>query len=250
MKGSFLWSPVPMLTGTNSNSSSYFSLNLSPNLSELVMAPIKVHGSPLSTATQRVVACLYEKELEFEFVPVNMGTGDHKKEPFISKNPFGQVPVFEDGDLTLFESRAITQYIAHTYADKGTQLLKMEDSKKMAVMSVWMEVEAHQFDRSTGKLAFEVVFKPMFGMTTDPAAVAEEEAKLNKILDVYEARLAQSKYIGGDSYSLADMHHLPNMGYLMETSYKSYFESRPHVNAWSKDILARPAWAKTKALKA
>nr|BAM14582.1 putative glutathione S-transferase [Cyclamen persicum x Cyclamen purpurascens] len=216
------------------------------------MAPLKVHGSPMSTATQRVLVCLYEKDLDFEFVPVNMGTGDHKKEPFISRNPFGQVPAFEDGDLTLFESRAITQYIAHTNADKGTQLLIMEDPipKKMAIMSVWMEVEAHQFDRSTSKLAWEVVFKPMFGMTTDTAAVSEEEAKLNKILDVYEARLAQSKYIGGDSFSLADMHHLPNLGYLMETPYKSYFESRPHVSAWCKDILARPAWAKVKAMKA
>lgn len=50
------------------------------------MAPIKVHGSPLSTATQRVIVSLHEKDLEFEFVPVNMATGDHKKEPFISLN--------------------------------------------------------------------------------------------------------------------------------------------------------------------
>jgi glutathione S-transferase len=41
------------------------------------MAPIKVHGLPYSTATQRVLATLYEKELEFELVPVDMKAGEH-----------------------------------------------------------------------------------------------------------------------------------------------------------------------------
>lgn len=50
------------------------------------MAAIKVHGSVLSTAAQRVFACLYEKELEFELVPVDMGSGEHKKEPYLSLN--------------------------------------------------------------------------------------------------------------------------------------------------------------------
>jgi len=50
------------------------------------MAAIKVHGIALSTATQRVLATLHEKELEFELVPVDMKAGEHKKEPFLSLN--------------------------------------------------------------------------------------------------------------------------------------------------------------------
>ncbi|KAF4386466.1 hypothetical protein G4B88_006722 [Cannabis sativa] len=50
------------------------------------MAPIKVHGSAYSTATMRVIATLNEKNLDFELVPVDMRTGEHKKEPFISLN--------------------------------------------------------------------------------------------------------------------------------------------------------------------
>ncbi|PIN18085.1 Glutathione transferase [Handroanthus impetiginosus] len=63
---------------------------------------IKVHGSFVSTATMRVLACLNEKGLDYEFVPVDFAVGEHKKEPFLSLNPFGQVPAFEDGDLKLF----------------------------------------------------------------------------------------------------------------------------------------------------
>ena len=50
------------------------------------MAGIKVHGSTMSTAAGRVLATLYEKEVEFEFVPIDMRTGEHKKEAYLALN--------------------------------------------------------------------------------------------------------------------------------------------------------------------
>ncbi|KEH43230.1 putative glutathione transferase [Medicago truncatula] len=211
------------------------------------MATIKVHGSPISTATMRVTATLYEKELEFEFVSINMRNGEHKKEPFISLNPFGQVPAFEDGDLKLFESRAITQYIDHEYADKGTKLTS-SDSKKMAIMSVWSEVESLHYDQVASILVWELGIKTLFGIPLDSNVVEENEAKLDIILDVYEKRLSKSKYLGGDSFTLVDLHHLPSLYYLMKSQSKKLFESRPYVSAWVADITARPAWSKVLAM--
>ncbi|KAK8532588.1 hypothetical protein V6N13_131901 [Hibiscus sabdariffa] len=173
------------------------------------MAVLKVHGNPLSTATQRVLACLYEKDVEFQLVDVDMRAGEHKSEKFLSLNPFGQVPAFEDGDLKLFESRATTQYIAQEYSDKGTQLL-LPGSNKWRFFNL----------------------------------VEENEAKLAKVLAVYEARLAQSKYLASDDFTLADLHHLPAIQYLMGSSAKKLFDSRPHVSAWVADITARPSWTK------
>jgi len=195
----------------------------------------------------RIMACLYEKGIDFQFVPVDMKAGEHKKEPIISINPFGQVPVFEDGDLKLFESRAITQYVAQEYADKGTNLV-YQDSKKGAILLVWKEVEVHQFDPVASKLSWELAYKPFLGMNTDQAVVGENEAKLGKVLDVYEAQLAKSKYLAGDCYTLADLHHLPSLHYLMGTRSKELFQSRSHVNAWVADITARPAWSKVVAM--
>lgn len=212
------------------------------------MGVVKVHGIPLSTAAMRVMACLYEKELEFELVPVDLRAGEHKKEPFISLNPFGQVPAFEDGDLKLFESRAITQYIAHLYAGNGTPLV-CPDPKKMAVVSVWMEVEGHQYDPAASKLTYELAIKKFLNATADNAVVEEYEAKLAKVLDVYEARLACCKYLAGDCFTLADLHHLPTMQYLMGTQAKKLFDSRPHVSAWCADIMGRPAWSKVLAMQ-
>ncbi|XP_077225659.1 glutathione S-transferase-like [Tasmannia lanceolata] len=212
------------------------------------MAVLKLHGGVLSTATMRAAACLYEKDLEFTFIPVDMSKGEHKNESFISLNPFGQVPAFQDGDLTLFESRAITKYICHAYAKKGPELIPAEP-KKMGPVLVWIEVEALQFDSAASKLVWELVFKPMFGMTTDSAAVAELQEKLAKVLDIYEARLSNAKYLGGAEFSLADLHHLPSLQYLMSTPAKEVFSSRPHVAAWCAHIMARPAWAKVIAMQ-
>ncbi|GMN38052.1 hypothetical protein TIFTF001_007313 [Ficus carica] len=71
------------------------------------MATIKVHGLPISGATRTVLVCLYEKDLDFELVPVSMSTGAHKQEPFLSLNPFGQIPAVEIGDLQLFENKGL-----------------------------------------------------------------------------------------------------------------------------------------------
>ncbi|KAI3829592.1 hypothetical protein L1987_03718 [Smallanthus sonchifolius] len=204
---------------------------------------IKLYGAAGSTATLQVQACLAEKDLHYEFVSINMSYKEHKTPEFLSRNPFGQVPAFEDGDLKLFESRAITQYLAHTYADKGNDVI-IKDPKKMAIVAVWIEVESQKFDPACSKLVWELGYKPMFGMTSDDVVVEENEKKLEQVLDVYESRLSQSKYLGGDSFTLADLHHLPVIKYLMGTKAKRLFEARPHVSAWVADIQSRPAWVK------
>ncbi|KAF8015081.1 hypothetical protein BT93_H0774 [Corymbia citriodora subsp. variegata] len=208
---------------------------------------MKVYGAVLSTATMRVFATLYEKDLKFEFIPIDMPAGEHKKEHFLAVNPFGQIPAFKDGDLKLFESRAISQYIAHVHADEGSPLVC--EGKPMATVGVWLDVEAHQFEPLALKLRRELLYKPRSGMATDAAVVEETEAKLAKVLDVYEARLSQSKYLGCDCFTLADLHHLPAMTSLMGTPVKKLFDARPKVSAWLADISARPAWAKVLAMR-
>ena len=47
---------------------------------------IKVFGANGSTSTLRVLACLAEKDLEYEFVTVDMPNKEHKKPEFLSRN--------------------------------------------------------------------------------------------------------------------------------------------------------------------
>ncbi|KAJ9538793.1 hypothetical protein OSB04_031526 [Centaurea solstitialis] len=208
---------------------------------------IKLYGLVVSNSTFRSMVALIEKNLDFEFIPVDFAAGEHKTSQFLARSPFGQLPALEDGELKLFESRAISKYVADAYADKGTSLT-FNDSKKLAIQTVWMEVEGQKFDPASAKLVWELALNPVFGLRTDDAVVAEYEPKLAQVLDVYEQRLSESKYLGGDVYTLADLHHLPNIHYLMGTKAKSLFHARPYVRAWCNDLLSRPAWLKVLAM--
>ncbi|KAL8236234.1 hypothetical protein R6Q59_017315 [Mikania micrantha] len=205
---------------------------------------IKVYGSMLSTATLRVLLCLAEKDIDFELINVDLASGEHKKPHILSRSPYGQIPAFEDGEVKLFESRAISQYVSRKYAGKGTDLIN-NDPNKAAMESVWMEVESHKFDPVTMKLAWELCMKRfLFGQNGDEDVVNAEAKRLESVLDVYETRLAKSKYLGGDSFSLADLHHAPMVKFLMDTQMRQVFDARPFVSAWVADILNRPACVK------
>lgn len=145
------------------------------------------------------------------------------------------------------ESRAINQYIAHTYTNSGTELI-FKDPRKIGVAFVWSEVETQRYEPTASKLTWELSIKPILGMSTEDAIVREQEVELAKVLDVYEDRLAQSKYLGGDCFTLADLHHLPTLHYLMASRVRAVFDSRPRVSAWVADIMARPAWQKIIAM--
>ncbi|XP_028123056.1 glutathione S-transferase-like [Camellia sinensis] len=207
------------------------------------MAGRRVYGSLKSPATLKVLANLFEHDLDFEFVPVDLDNGEHKNKHFLSMNPFGQVPVYEDGGIKQFESRAIIRCMAHEYGKKGEELIYW-DAKKQAVVANWIDVEDHHFEPPALKLISELLIKPKKGFTPDEGIVAEAEAELAKVLDVYEARLEKSKYLASEKYTIVDLLHIPNLQSLAGTPAKKLIESRPRVSSWCSDILARPAWSK------
>ncbi|ESQ30494.1 hypothetical protein EUTSA_v10011727mg [Eutrema salsugineum] len=191
---------------------------------------------------------IYEKGLDFEFVFVDWVAGESKTKSFLSNlNPFGQVPVLEDGDLKLFESKAITRYLAEQYKDQGTSLLP-DDPKKRAIVSMWMEVDTNHFLPVASTLIKELILKPYQGLATDFTSVHESKEKLSEILNIYETRLGESPYLAGESFTLADLHHLPPINYLLNTEeeeVKSLIYSRPNVAAWVEKMKSRPAWLET-----
>ncbi|XP_058749078.1 glutathione S-transferase F11-like [Vicia villosa] len=209
---------------------------------------VKVYGSIRAACPQRVLACLIEKGIEFEIVHVDLDKGEQKHPEFLLLQPFGQVPVIEDGDLRLFESRAIIRYYAEKYADRGPDLLGSTLEVK-AIVDQWLEVEAHNFNDLCFNIMFNLVILPRMGKGGDMGLVHSCEEKLEKVFDVYESRLSKSSYLAGDNFSLADLSHLPGIGHLIEGAKMGHLVSeRKHVNAWWEKISSRPAWKKLKNL--
>jgi len=201
-----------------------------------------VHGDRNSLDTVMVLCCLNEKELQYEFVQVDLPSGAQNKPQYLALNPFGKVPTIQDGDLTLFESRAIIKYLAQKYKGQGTDLLGNGLSEQ-ALVEQWCEVEGQSFYPPASSIVYETFVKPMSGGSTDVAAVELNMGKLNKVLDIYEERLSKSKYLAGDFFSLADLQHLTWTHYLIDACRKGrLITSRKHAASWWKDISSRRAW--------
>ncbi|KAL7592124.1 hypothetical protein Lser_V15G32655 [Lactuca serriola] len=204
---------------------------------------VKVYG-PLYASPKRVMVCLIEKQIEFETVHVDLFTGENHTPEFLKLQPFGSLPVIQDGDYTLFESRAIIRYYAEKYKTQGTDLLG-KTIEEQGLVQQWLEVEAHNFHPPVNNLVIQIMFSPKFGITRDEKVIEESEGKLAKVLDVYEDRLSKSKYLAGDFFSLADLSHLPFTDYLVGPCGKGYMmKERKHVSAWWDDISSRPSWKK------
>ncbi|XP_028800608.1 glutathione S-transferase F11-like [Neltuma alba] len=205
---------------------------------------VKVYGAAKAACPQRVLACLIEKGVHFELIHVDLDHGEHKSPDFLHRQPFGQVPVVEDGDFKLYESRAIIRYYAAKYGDRGPNLLG-QSLEERAMVDQWLEVEAHNFNDLCFNLVLQLVILPRMGQPGDLALAHSCEQKLEKVMDVYEKRLGESAYLAGDTFTLADLSHLPGIRYLIEEAKMGHLiRERKNVNAWWDRISGRPAWKK------
>lgn len=142
------------------------------------------------------------------------------------------------------ESRAITSYVAEKFKETGTDLIRHKNLKESALVMVWVEVESQNFHPAIWPIVYQFFVAPIMGNTPDQAVIDTSLEKLGKVLDVYESKLSSSKYLAGDFFSLADLHHFPYTYYFMKSPWASVVNDRPHVKAWWEDISSRPAFKK------
>lgn len=79
------------------------------------MSEIKLYALPFSNNAMRAQLCLDEKGLAYEYVQVDLFKGAHKQPEFLAINPRGQVPALIDGEITVYESVAVVQYLELRY---------------------------------------------------------------------------------------------------------------------------------------
>ncbi|RLN24293.1 putative glutathione S-transferase GSTF1 [Panicum miliaceum] len=214
------------------------------------MSPVKVFGSAAFTNVARVLVCLEEVGAEYEVVDVDFHAVEHKGPEHLARNPFGQVPAFQDGDLMLFQSRAISRYVLRKYRtpDDGTTLLRDGDLQGSALVDAWLDVEALQYEPALHAVFVQHRVVPALGGTPDEKVIGESVEKLRKVLKVYEAWLGERRYLAGDAVSLADLSHFPYTHYFMGMPYAAVFDAFPRVRAWWQELVARPAVQKVAAM--
>lgn len=196
---------------------------------------IKIYGSPASSAG-RCFWMLEEAGVPYEHMPLNMRNKEHKSSDFIKLNPNGKVPVLIDGDLVLWESVAINNYLAEKYVPSLIPA-NILDRASMHKWSLWalLELQPPLID-----LFIQFNFVPEENRNLD--LIEKAKAILPSRLAILNSYLKDNVFLAGAAFSVADI----NMGTVVAIAplVGESLESYPEIQKWQSRLADRPAFAR------
>ena len=156
---------------------------------------MKLYHHPLSGHAHRAHLFVSLLGLPHELVEVDLMAGAHKTPEFLTLNPFGQVPVLEDGGVVIADSNAILVYLAKK-AGRGDWL--PEDPVGAAAVQRWLSVAAGELAYGPAAARLVTVFGAKFN--------AEEViGRAHTLLARLESRLGGHDWLVGDHPTIADV---------------------------------------------
>ena len=208
---------------------------------------MKFYDCQPAPSPRRVRIFIAEKGLldRIEIVPVDLRGGAHFKPEFERINPFRTLPALELDDGTcISESIACCKYIEAAFPEPP---LMGRTPKEQGVIAMWehrcewdgfiggaemlRNTAPGMKDRGlTGPLAFEQI----------PALADRGRKRITWFHDFLEKRLAETAYVGGDAYSIADITALISIDFAARQK-ADIPESHTNLRRWYDQINARPS---------
>lgn len=199
---------------------------------------MKLYNLEMSPNSRKARAVIYELGLPVEIESVNLREGKHKGADYLKLNPNGKMPTLMDGDFTVWESNAILLYLAST-AGK----LIPSDPRGRAVVGQWLFWQSSHFGPAVGKVTWERILKPMFGMgTPDEAAIATGTRDFETCAGVMDAALDNKDWIAGE-LSIADFSIAAWADFGMQGGLS--LDKFPRAKAWFNRISERDSFRKS-----
>ena len=192
---------------------------------------IKIYGTKQSRAT-RVIWAALELGLPHELIHVDRVAGDHKKPDFLKINPNGRIPALEDDGLVMFESLAMTLYLAK----KAGGPLAPKDLKEDALMTMWTLWGVNEVEPHSVQILYNRVLWPEDKRDEKKALEAIEI--LRAPLAVLEAHLTHHDYVVGDRFTVADINVAAVCSYARQAP--ELLQVMPHIEAYLNRVLERP----------
>ncbi len=179
---------------------------------------------------------LEETGLPYRVHPIDIGAGDQFKPDFLKISPNNKMPAMIDSDgpdgkpMSLFESGAMLLYLA----SKSGKFLPENIRERWSTLQ-WLMFQMGGVGPMLGQAHHFLVY----AAEKIPYAMQRYSKEANRLYGVMDRRLAESKFIACDEYTIADMAIMPWL-----RSYKNQgveMEEYPQVKRWFDGIAARPA---------
>ncbi len=198
---------------------------------------IRILGRRTSGNVMKPLWAAEELGIEYEQVDIGGRFGGNRDPQYLALNPMGLVPTLVDGELVLWESNAITRYLAEKF---GQGSLWPTDRSRRAVADQWMDWQ---------QTAIAPMMQPIFwGLVRTPAEERDEariRAGIERGIELWgmlDRHLAERAFVAGDAFTMGDIPLGPQVH-----RWLSLVEDRPsmpNLEAWYGRLTERPPFRK------
>ena len=188
----------------------------------------------------KVSILIAELGLENEVVAVDINRGDQFDPEFLAISPNNRIPAIVDHDpadggdpVAVFETGAIMIYLAEK---EGRFLPDPEDIRARKSVMEWLMWQMGGLGPMAGQAHH---FRQAMGGEEVPYGVERYSKEVRRLYGVMDRRLAENPWLGGETYSIADIACWP----WARPSRRQGVDKAdfPHVKRWFDDMSARPA---------
>ncbi|HIL14465.1 MAG TPA: glutathione S-transferase family protein [Deltaproteobacteria bacterium] len=202
---------------------------------------LKLHFAPNSRAV-RILWLLEELELPYELNKMEFHPKDLKSDEHRARHPLGRIPVLDDGDITLWESGAITEYILERHKNGG--LKPAVDAPEYPAYLQWFHYCEGMVMPPVNTIVVHTLLLPPD--RRDETVLGQARRLLSKALAPGDATLADKDYLVGN-FSAADT--MLGHSAVMSNRLGCVPDEMENLKAYCARLEARPAFEKADGLK-
>ena len=203
------------------------------------MSSLRIYGIARTRAF-RALWIAMELGLDYEHLPIEIGAAGARAPEFLKINPNGRLPFIDDDGFVLFESLAITLYLAKKHSTGKLYPAALEDEAKTWQWTSWA---LNEVDRGVNIWSLHAVRLP----AADRDAAKRDEALkvIAAPFKVLDAAVTKQTYLLGNDFTVADL----NVAAVISRAIDMDLSAVPNLKAWLTRCLERPAAQSALALK-
>jgi glutathione S-transferase len=198
---------------------------------------IKIYHSRRARSA-RVIWLLEELGVPYELETLEFKPEVLKSPAYLQVHPLGQLPAIRDGEIGMFESGAILQYLLEKYG--AGRLEPALGTPERASYLQWFHFGEAGLASHVSEIVHQRFHVPPSAATEPILALARK--RLHAALTVVDGALAGREYISGDAFSAADI--MVSYGIVMARIVRELPEQFSHVAAYFERLKQRPAYAR------
>ena len=194
---------------------------------------MKLYHCPRSRSV-RILWLLEELGLDYELVSMPLGDKSMREPEYLAKHPAGRVPALEDGDVTLFESGAIVEYLIARHSDGAMR--PAPDHPDFPGYLQWLHYAEGMIMPQINIIVVETRFLPP--EKQNPVNLARAQKLLGRMLAIVDQHMEGREFLAG-AFSGADI--MTGHACCASVRYGGDLPVGDNVRAYVDRLMARPA---------